>query len=491
MRFYREIAICLLACSLIIAAAAISPRLAWPKGKGSVNGSLHANPNASLHGVEVFAPAKGRINPAGIIAGTGGMRVSVQAIGSSLSSSGLTNTNGPSVGSGGIPTNGPGMVGNSSISSINKLNKPAALVNQNGVLVQAMNDGLLLSQPRSNVIVKMNSLSQGKSIGVKAKNGMHSSSNKIVMAAGDIFSQAITDLDSSSLTATNGNQQGQQWQGPDFNPGGGPNKEGQNGIGEKGWGTGNKGNGVGNTWVGNQGNGQGGGMAGGLKPDPSSDPDPDPSPKPEPSSDPDPDPSPKPEPSSDPDPEPDPDTDPEPEPAPLAEAVFAEAEEEEFEEGGCPALMEWLAGELGIEEDIQIFIENTFPHSTDIQPCDATARLKDAAKVLTDSDSIRIAALERVIHEFVTTPAPLSEEQMALIRAALAEYREGEIYYTAAGEWINALVEYVSILSTDFGYSLDDSIVVVMEKYGMAITWTGNAALAEFVQLQLSKLAEG
>jgi hypothetical protein len=169
--------------------------------------------------------------------------------------------------------------------------------------------------------------------------------------------------------------------------------------------------------------------------------------------------------------------------------VFVEAEEEEFDEGGCPALMEWLAGELGIKEDIQVFVENAFSHSTDIQPCDVTARLQGAAKVLTDSDSIRIAALERVINEFVTTPAPLSEEQMALISAALAEHSEDETYYAAAGKWINALAEYVSILSTDLGYGPDDSTAVVMEKYGMAITWTGNVTLSEFVQLQLSNPA--
>ncbi|MCJ7693070.1 MAG: F0F1 ATP synthase subunit delta, partial [Sedimentisphaerales bacterium] len=468
--FYRQIAVWLLACCLIIVAAAISPAVVWPAGKGSINANLHANPNASLHGADVFAPIQGGINPAGIIPGTGGIRISGQAIGSSIPNSGLTNTSGS-----------------------------LSVTNQNGVLVHAMNDGLLLSQPRSNVIVKMDSLPQGKSIGGKVKNGVHTSGNEIVMAAGDIFSQAITDLDSSSLTATNGNQQrqrhrqrnGQQWQGPDFNPGGGPNKEGQNGIGEKGWGTGNKGNGVGNTWVGNQGQGQGGGMAGG--PEPGQEPNrwrhrwrhrwrrrkgPNPDPDPDPDPDPNPDPDPKLEPV------------PEPEPAPLAEAVFATVEEEEFDEGGCPALMEWLAGELGIEEDIQVFVGNAFSHSIGIQPCKATARLKNAAKVLTDRDSIRIAALERVINEFVTTPAPLSEEQMALISVALAEHRENETYYTAAGEWITALAEYVSILSTDLGYSLDDSTAVVMEKYGMAITWTGDVTLSEFVQLQLSKPVE-
>ena len=410
--FYRKIAVCILSCCLIIVAAAISPAIVWPNGKGSVNANLHVNPNASLHGADVFAPVQGGINPAGIIPGMGGIKVSGQTPGGSISNSGLTNVNG-------------------SIS----------VTNQNGVIMRTFKDKLLFSQPGSNIVVKIDSPPKGKSTEGKAENQSQSSDNRFLMAAGDVFSRALAKSDLSSESSINQNTYSNRHR---------HQKESNR------WRYRHRHRQESNRWRHRRRRHKG--------------PNPDPGP--------------------DPDPDPDPDPVPAPEPAPLAEVVFVAAEEEEFDEGGCPALMEWLAGELGATEDIQVFVANTFSHSTDIQPCNVTARLKNTAKVLTDSDSIRIAALERVINEFVTTPAPLSEEQMALISAALAEHSEDETYYAAAGEWIDALAEYVSILSTDLGYGQDDSTAVVMEKYGMAITWTGNVTLSEFVQLQASKSVE-
>jgi hypothetical protein len=412
--FYRKMAVCLLACCLIIIAASISPTTAWPNGKGAGNANIHTNPNGMLLGSEVFSPLQGGINPAGIIPGTGGIGVSGQATGSGMSNGSLPNANG-------------------SLSA----------TNQTGFVMRTFKDKLLLSQPGSSIVIKIDSPTKGKSTSSKADNESQSSDNKFVMAAGDVFSRAIAKSDLSSESSTNQNSYSNHHR---------HQKESNR------WRWRHRRREEHNRWRWRHRRRR----HKGPNPDPCPDPDPDPEPDPE----------------------------PEPEPAPLPEAVFVEPEEEGFDEGGCPALMEWLAGELGIAEDTQVIVANTFSHSTDIQPCNVTARLKNTAKVLTDSDGIRTAALERVINEFVTTPAPLSEEQMALVSAALAEHRKDGTYYAAAGEWIAALAEYVSILSTDLGYSLDDSTAVVMEKYGISITWTGNVPLAEFVQLQLSSPVE-
>ncbi|MHC4622683.1 MAG: beta strand repeat-containing protein, partial [Planctomycetota bacterium] len=105
------------------------------------------------------------------------------------------------------------------------------------------------------------------------------------------------------------------------------------------------------------------------------------------------------------------------EPAPLYREYGEEALEQALE-GGCPVLMQWLAAELGVpEETIQVYVANTFAYSTDINPCEACARLFDAANTL--ADNARVTALATVVSEYVATPAPPSDEQMALIAAAL------------------------------------------------------------------------
>jgi hypothetical protein len=160
--------------------------------------------------------------------------------------------------------------------------------------------------------------------------------------------------------------------------------------------------------------------------------------------------------------------------------------EEEFGLGGCPALMAWLGAELGIPpEEIQVFIANSFASSTDIQPCDACARLKNAADTLGDTEGTYAAALGQVINEFVTPGAPIAPEQMASIASALASPAEGT-QYAAAAQWLDALVQYVAVLTTDMGLSPSDSV----EFAGKYVESLGgeNANVAAYVQARLAAL---
>jgi hypothetical protein len=277
----------------------------------------------------------------------------------------------------------------------------------------------LLSQPGSSVVVKIGSPALKDSAGGKASN----QEGRIVMAAGDIFSQAIaSDLDSAAGSAQGNTHRNREDPGR-------------------------------NRWRVDPGRFR---WRWSNRPEPNPDPEPV---------------------------EPDEIFN---EAAPLEENRTANAEEEEFEQGGCPALMEWLTNELGIEENIQIYISNSFTHSTDIQPCEAAARLKDAAGVLSDPEGVSFAALEQVVGEFIATSSPISEEQLASIVTILSEHAGDGTYYAAAGEWMDNLGEYVSILIADLGYAADESIEITMAKYGEPVIWSGDEGLNEFIEMQLA-----
>ncbi|MFC1739162.1 hypothetical protein ACFL1G_08950 [Planctomycetota bacterium] len=156
--------------------------------------------------------------------------------------------------------------------------------------------------------------------------------------------------------------------------------------------------------------------------------------------------------------------------------------------GGCPALMQWLAGEIGVPaEQIQIYMANAFALANDMQPCQACARLHNASTILADEQGARIAALAQVINEFVTTPTPPSEEQMALIAASFSEHVGDGSYYADAGEWIDALAEYVGVMTTEMGFAAEDAAGFVA-KYITPATETGDVSLTAFVEAHLAAL---
>ncbi|GAF98273.1 unnamed protein product, partial [marine sediment metagenome] len=83
-----------------------------------------------------------------------------------------------------------------------------------------------------------------------------------------------------------------------------------------------------------------------------------------------------------------------------------------------------------------------------------------------------------------------SEEQMASIVQALSLYRDTDVetYYTEAGQWLDALVEYVGILNTEIGWSADRAVALVVDKYVTPAIEGGDTNLIVFVKTQLEAL---
>ncbi len=157
---------------------------------------------------------------------------------------------------------------------------------------------------------------------------------------------------------------------------------------------------------------------------------------------------------------------------------------------GCPALLQWAADELGIEESkVEIWITNTLASVRGIQPCDACARLKAAVTVLHDVDGTYVAALTQVIDEFASSTAPVSEEQMAAIADAIASNTEADNAYALAGQYLDALTAYMSIVS-NLGLSTEQAITVATDKYIAPLITSDNVGLAAYVTARLNALGQ-
>jgi hypothetical protein len=174
-------------------------------------------------------------------------------------------------------------------------------------------------------------------------------------------------------------------------------------------------------------------------------------------------------------------------PAPLYREAGENSEEQEFAEGGCPALMTWFADEVGMPEDqIQVVVQDAFASATDIQPCEACARLRDAATVLDDEEGVYMVALGQVVNEFTAPGAPIAPEQMALVASAVASAEPGT-NYAAAGQWLDALVRYVAVMNTEMGFSATEAVAFA-GKYTTPVTEGDDAGLASYVEARLAGL---
>jgi len=464
-----------------------SPRgIVNPAGIVTGSGGMMVNPLLPVGpsglkgpGVGTAGPGIATVNPAGVIIGSGGARSNVP--GPNLSSASWAHHAGASVHSnaaanptGTVPNSGSVVNGIPKGSEFiaNQAGKRSGLISKNKWQVTAGPESLFLSQFGSNVVVKVHlPVNQaGGDTGPAARGA----GKKIFLAAGDAFSMALTGLDSftgavgaEGDTSNPGRGHGKgHWGngenpagGVDFNPGGG------NGRGR--WNEGNNGNGVGNIWVGNQGRGVGGGMAGGSKSKPPQPPEPPEPPEP-----------PGPEESL--------------EPAPLDKLIIPGLRKAKLEATGCPALMKWLANELGIEEDkqIQVYVANAVACSTDIQPCEMAASLKDAATILYDPEGRGIAAIARIVSKLASPSEPLSEEQMASISQVLAMGRPTDAApeYADAELWLDALVAYVRLLTDELGWSADESIALAIDKYGQGLTVSENNKTIDYVKERLGIL---
>ena len=161
----------------------------------------------------------------------------------------------------------------------------------------------------------------------------------------------------------------------------------------------------------------------------------------------------------------------------------------EIEISGCPALVKWAAEEIGIDQRlVQIWVANSLASTGNIQPCDACEGLKNAAKILQDADGTHIAALTQVINEFASSTAPPTEEQMASIADAITRNTDADSYYATADEYLDALVTYVGILSSEMGFSTIESVQLVTDKYIGRLAQGQNVGVATFIAANLAAL---
>gem|GEM_PF-5189390 len=152
---------------------------------------------------------------------------------------------------------------------------------------------------------------------------------------------------------------------------------------------------------------------------------------------------------------------------------------------GCPALLLAAAEELG--QDPALFMSGTFVSSKSTQPCDTCERLMSSANILKDTEGTRLAALGQVLNEFVTTPAPLSPEQMAAVTQTLAMHANDGTAYAAAGEWLDALATYVGIVKSEIGLTEADALAIATARYGTPEN--ANDAVKAFIAQRLAEMA--
>ena len=73
-----------------------------------------------------------------------------------------------------------------------------------------------------------------------------------------------------------------------------------------------------------------------------------------------------------------------------------------------------------------------------------------------------------------------------MIAAALENPGEGTDY-ALAGEWLDAMMQYVTILDSELGLATEDALVAA-DKYVSPVTTGDNTALAGFVSAQLAAI---
>lgn len=180
---------------------------------------------------------------------------------------------------------------------------------------------------------------------------------------------------------------------------------------------------------------------------------------------------------------------PPPTPTPSISPVAPGLERRDIEYSGIPALAKWVAGELGIKEsNIEIWMTNALASSRDIQPFETYERLRMAAVILMDSAGSHIQALTQVINEFASSTAPPTEEEMASIADAIARNAGADNHYGVAEEYLNALAEYISILNSEMGFSMNEAVEFVTAKYVDQLAVRGNPNVAAYVKSRLAEL---
>ena len=161
----------------------------------------------------------------------------------------------------------------------------------------------------------------------------------------------------------------------------------------------------------------------------------------------------------------------------------------EPEISGYPALVKWVAEELGVDERLtDVRFANTLASAQDIPPYDAYSSFKKAANVLRDRRGTHTDALAQVISEFASSAAPPTEEQMASIAEAIAHNTETGNVYALAGSYLDSLAEYVAFLVHEVDFSEEDAVEFVMTKYVDQLAEKENVGLAAYVAARLVNL---
>jgi filamentous hemagglutinin family protein len=161
------------------------------------------------------------------------------------------------------------------------------------------------------------------------------------------------------------------------------------------------------------------------------------------------------------------------EPAPIVPPKPYELEvQEEVEEVYDEELLEWLAAEFN-EPNVQTFVAQAHRSmlSTDLRPYKAAEKLRDFSQVLRDPEGIQIATVHGLIPE-----GPLSEERMDAIMQTISQH-----------VWVNALTEYVRILSFEIGWESESSVEFAMDKYGSRLAEGGRLNAPMVVQMHLEQ----
>ncbi len=155
---------------------------------------------------------------------------------------------------------------------------------------------------------------------------------------------------------------------------------------------------------------------------------------------------------------------------------------------GCPELTLAASIELGIAPDtIQVAIGNALALNPNIQPCQACASLVNAAAILRDEDGSRMAAMVQVFNTLAPADAPFTPEMATSIAMAFGGVAEGT-QYASVMEYIDAFVQYATVLDIELGSPTGDSVAFVMEKYGAGITGSDNGNIAAFVATRLAAI---
>ena len=150
--------------------------------------------------------------------------------------------------------------------------------------------------------------------------------------------------------------------------------------------------------------------------------------------------------------------------------------------------MGWVAKELGVEEgNIQIGVPNTLASEKGIQPYNAFTRLKKVALILKDTGGEYIKALNQVISQYASSNAPPTEEQMASIANVISSNAGANNQYALAGEYLDALAEYVKILHQELGFTTDQAVQLAMNNYVNKLAGD-NTAVSAYVSARLTAL---